>query len=467
MAACALSVTLAVCLVFGRVVRTTADTPANCSYDDISGEWTFYVGEGGHNNSIRCSHFDATKDTVKIFTVQLLFPDIVFDSDYNRGFWTMVYNQGFEVVVNNRKYFAFSKYTRREASICNETSNGWSHDVDESNWACYVGVQTRSNTRATGTKPEADVSRDYDLSSRLVVSEKYIQEINAAQSSWKATVYPEFQNLTVEEMMSRLGGVKKSSKPRIKPSKPTPDVLQLTSQLPDHFDWRNVSGINYVSPVEDQGFCGSCYVYASLGMLESRVRILTKNKQQPIFSKNDVIECSEYSQGCAGGFNYLIAGKYAEDFGVVEQQCSHPSEGMSGQCQTDPSCKRYFTTNYHYIGGFFGACNAPLMQLELVNNGPIAIIFNAESTCMNLLHYRSGIFHKVEVSGSYFFNPWEATDHAVLVVGYGTDKEKKEDYWIVKNSWGKQWGENGYFKVRRGTDECAFESMAVVSTPVI
>ena len=60
---------------------------------------------------------------------------------------------------------------------------------------------------------------------------------------------------------------------------------------------------------------------------------------------------------------------------------------------------------------------------------------------------------------------FQLTNHAVLIVGYGTS-DKGEPYWIVKNSWGTGWGENGYFRILRGTDECSIESMAMESTPI-
>lgn len=65
-----------------------------------------------------------------------------------------------------------------------------------------------------------------------------------------------------------------------------------------------------------------------------------------------------------------------------------------------------------------------------------------------------------------FSRSFQLTNHAVLLVGYGTDEETKEDYWLVKNSWGTKWGEDGYFRILRGHDECGIESIAVEVTPI-
>ena len=79
--------------------------------------------------------------------------------------------------------------------------------------------------------------------------------------------------------------------------KVTPEVAIAASSLPDSFDWRNVSGINYVSPIRNQGSCGSCYTFGSMAMHEARLRIKTFNQQTNVFSTQDIVSCSNYSQG--------------------------------------------------------------------------------------------------------------------------------------------------------------------------
>ena len=122
--------------------------------------------------------------------------------------------------------------------------------------------------------------------------------------------------------------------------------------LPESFDWRNVSGVNYVSPVRDQGACGSCYIFSSMAGLEARVRILTRNTQQPIFSTQDVIECSHLSQGCDGGFPFLIAGRYANERGVVLEECNPYEPSKVKKCgEMKRNCSRHYVSNYRYVGG--------------------------------------------------------------------------------------------------------------------
>merc|ERR1712200_320910 len=110
-------------------------------------------------------------------------------------------------------------------------------------------------------------------------------------------------------------------------TKPRPHNLisnkndQPKSYLPESWGWRQVDGVNYVSDVRNQGSCGSCYV----------------------FSTQDVVSCSKLSQGCEGGFPYLVAGRYAKDFGFVEESCN-PYRQQDGTCDInkEKSCTRHY-----------------------------------------------------------------------------------------------------------------------------
>ena len=116
-------------------ISVNADNPANCTYEEIRGTWLFSIGEGGHDNTINCSEFRSASE----LQVQLLFPDVAVDSEGNVGVWTLIYNQGFEVQINGKVYFAFSAYEKsgqKVVSYCDRTLNGCPEP-----WRCRI--QTR------------------------------------------------------------------------------------------------------------------------------------------------------------------------------------------------------------------------------------------------------------------------------------------------------------------------------------
>lgn len=290
---------------------------------------------------------------------------------------------------------------------------------------------------------------------------KLIMDINSAQSSWIAGPYEHFEHMTHQQIVNMAGGNTASRLSFPQPAVPSDEDRRQAAALPAEWDWRNVNGIDYVPAVRNQGNCGSCYAFSSLAMNEARLRVLSNNTIQLSFSPQDIVDCSVYSQGCDGGFPYLVGGKYAEDYGLVEESC-YPYAGVGkGQCGTPTTCKRHYSTKYEYVGGYYGACNEERMRRELVKSGPIAVSFEVYDDFMN---YHGGIYHHTGIRSKY--NPFQLTNHAVLLVGYGADKTTGEKFWTIKNSWGTGWGEQGFFRIRRGVDECAVESIAVRSEPI-
>lgn len=103
-------------------------------------------------------------------------------------------------------------------------------------------------------------------------------------------------------------------------------------------------------------------------------------------------------------------------------------------------------------------------SLDLTQKNLNKIIPVLRQVYPDFMHYKEGIYHHTGLRDP--FNPFELTNHAVLLVGYGRCHKTGQKYWTVKNSWGTGWGEGGYFRIRRGSDECSIESIAVAANPI-
>jgi cathepsin C len=485
-----------------------ADLPVHCVHSQVLGEWSFHRGAGQQEKeNLKCSQAperydrrlmrwglgEPNFDPADVIKVELQEPNVVkhvdADGTEHTGTWTMIYDEGFEVNIRDHKYFAFAYFrdgprcddssscmTRR--SVCHVTFPGWYHNAknpDGKSWGCYYGAKTIKGEETEHTEPDTTelMQMPYKAEDELVA------RINLdSKQTWKARIYPEFMHKTMREM-HQMGGGKRYHPPSYlagaflqegqSGSDPDPDV----SDVPESHDWRHHNGENYIGEVMNQGSCGSCYAVAVTHMLEARVRIKTKNEHKPKLSIQEALSCSEYAQGCHGGFPYLVA-KYAQDYGMVDNAAMPYKGHKNVQCAKGAKSK-VRATNYGYVGGYYGACNHDKMLRELYDHGPIVVGFDTDA---GLWHYSEGMYDADsllqlqdhpqgwgEAHGTRLHNHWEKTTHAVLVVGFGQGQEGK--YWLVQNSWGPNWGEAGYFKIKRGVDHCAFESMAVRATPVL
>jgi cathepsin C len=152
---------------------------------------------------------------------------------------------------------------------------------------------------------------------------------------------------------------------------------------------------------------------------------------------------------------------------MVDAEC-HPYTARNSECTSKCSSERLRMTNYSYVGGYMGGCSEVAMMKEIYANGPVMVAFQAPP---DLFYYTGGIYTgpapKEEAQGVNGVNVWQQTNHAVVAVGWGVDRSTGVKYWKVKNTWGLRWGEHGYFRIRRGTNECGIESMATKADVIL
>jgi len=319
-------------------------------------------------------------------------------------------------------------------------------------------------------KPWVPSSAGFDHPMKGDWQQSVASAINFLQLGWTANAYDQFQGKTPREM-NRYAGVKRNrlhahGKEQSEEKDSFTSFLGMSSKVRraavegQDFDWRKKDGKNWLTPVVTQGDCGSCYTISTVHMLTARNRITSKSTDEPSFSVSFPLYCSEYNQGCDGGYGFLQS-KWTEDVGLVPEACAPFSEG-GGSCQVTPGCnlgnKRYRGHGHHYVGGYYGASDADSIRKELVEQGPLVMSFEPKE---DFMYYKAGVYR----SGSQkIHQEWEQVDHAVLLIGYGMEKDHA--YWTMQNSWGTDWGEDGYFRMERGIDESGCESI-VVSASVV
>ena len=194
--------------------------------------------------------------------------------------------------------------------------------------------------------------------------------------------------------------------------------------LPDDVDWRQTA----VTPIKNQGQCGSCWAFSTTGALEGAYYL--KNKELISFSEQQLMDCSKLNHGCEGG-DMNFAFRYTEN----HQLCS---EEEYQYLAIDEACNYEQCEHVIQIKGFCNVDRNNEQQLKIATaQQPVSVAIQADS--LKFQHYSSGVFDD--------FTCGNNLDHGVLIVGYGTSDT--QDYWLVKNSWGTSWGEDGYIKLAR------------------
>lgn len=229
---------------------------------------------------------------------------------------------------------------------------------------------------------------------------------------------------------------------------PSVSIPPGLGELPKSVDWRNHPGV--VSEVKKQGLCGSCYAFSATGAVEGQV-MLSLNKSVSL-SEQQLIDCAEketeYCDGCDSG---TMIGAYMSisRLGGIENEETYPYEAKKGYCRFNKSKAEATVYKYSKV-----TPRTEALQEVVAMKGPVSVGIAATD---DFSFYHGGIYED-EYCSSIQLN------HAVLVVGYGTERVNGEDvdYWIVKNSWGPDYGENGYIRMRKGRNMCGILNFATI-----
>jgi len=268
----------------------------------------------------------------------------------------------------------------------------------------------------------------------FIQNSDFIKKFNNEGKHSYQVAMNEFGDLTNEEFKTMLGLKGFEATKNRNNAVVTQDIDIDTSALPTSWDWRT-KGV--VTPIKNQGQCGSCWSFSATGSTEGAHAIKTGNLVS--LSEQNLMDCSTSygNAGCDGGlmdyaFQYIIANN------GIDTEISYPYLAEDGT-----TCNYTVANRGATLSGYkdLPSGNEAALQQASATIGPISVAMDASE--ISFQFYSSGVYW------SYFCSSTEL-DHGVLVVGYGTDASYDvTDYWIVKNSWGTSWGLNGYFILAR------------------
>jgi C1A family cysteine protease len=210
---------------------------------------------------------------------------------------------------------------------------------------------------------------------------------------------------------------------------------QSPLELPDHVDWIALGG---VTPVKNQGACGSCWAFSTTGALEG-AKFIRTGELVPL-SEQNLLDCDHKDLGCRGGL-MDNAFKFDEKSGGLCSEEDYPYEAKQGRVCNPGNCTdvpgTIVSTFYDVPPGKESNLMAALAMQ------PVSVAIQANQFVFQF--YKSGVLTDDSCGKQ------AELDHGVLAVGYGLDTETDEPFWIVKNSWGDKWGEDGYIRMSRNS----------------
>mmetsp|Transcript_56987 Transcript_56987/g.101135 ORF Transcript_56987/g.101135 Transcript_56987/m.101135 type:complete len:511 (+) Transcript_56987:23-1555(+) len=444
------------------------------------------------------------------------------DGSDTGGNWTMVFDEGMEIrMQDGRSFFAHFRFEpvhgatpnnqgrwkdiatylgRKQESIklephgnifacqCNTTSTGWWHRRTTGGklesgcfWARKSDAVPQSPTLLQFKSREGPHAQSSTALMELerkegVLATAELEHIASADK--KVIVFGGTQRLIRRHHPPMSLTSMKSS------------FVDHPSDLPKQFDVRSELSpyverdVDALSEQFDQGRCGSCYAFSGAQVLQMRFRLQLLRRHQVFYplelSWKSATSCSPYTEGCGGGFAYLTF-KMAGETGLPAAECDKQDDPQDLDNSCSWKCFRnnseiFYAKNYGQTGGFTGGASEASIMREIYEHGPVIVSFSTSAVPEFIHNSGLSIDPNTDVmtrlkndevqQEQYSTNPdvhkWSYTTHSILCVGWGEQESGGETikYWIVRNSWGKNWGSRGYAKFRRGHNDAAIETSA-------
>ncbi|XP_056402028.1 cathepsin K-like isoform X2 [Hyla sarda] len=213
-----------------------------------------------------------------------------------------------------------------------------------------------------------------------------------------------------------------------------------TGALPQSIDYRKKG---YVTPIRNQGSCGSCWAFSSVGALEGQLKKTTG--KLIVLSPQNLVDCVKENDGCGGGY-MTNAFQYVRDNKGIDSEEAYPYVGEDQTCNYTTAGKAAKCKSYKEVM----KGDEKALKKAVGTVGPVSV--GIDATLSTFQFYSKGVYYDKNCDA-------EDINHAVLVVGYGVQKKAK--YWIVKNSWGDTWGNKGYILMARDKgNACGIANLA-------
>ena len=290
--------------------------------------------------------------------------------------------------------------------------------------------------------------------------EEIANEVNKLKTTWKATTYKRDYKPLLGAILDGLEGL------------PEKKFKQINADLPDEYDPRVAyPKCESLREVRDQANCGSCWAFGAVEAMSDRICISSgQTDQRRVSAQNLLTCCSSCGFGCDGGYP-AYAWRYWKSTGIPTgglygdkttcqpyflPPCDHHIEGSHGECPATvdtPKCVKNcddgnganYSSDIIKSSSAYSVSGEKNIMQELYENGPVEASFTVYE---DFVTYSSGVYQ--HVTGSYLGG------HAVKMIGWGVENGVK--YWLCVNSWNNEWGDGGFFKIRRGTNECGIEN---------